>query len=364
MFWYILALALSMLFASAAQKLKGKTDLEVDGGIFYFRSSYYCMMVLSFLPLFIVAAIRYEVGTDWPIYFDYYNWINIRYKDFSEKLFNLMNEFVYWLVNDFQGVIVLVAFLSYFFLFKAIYEQSVSFPLSVLVFFVSTMYFASMNQLRQAIAMPIMLYAYKYIRDKKPLSYLFWCVIASFIHASSLVYAPLYLIVRWKPSIRQYVTVFVLCVVSLPVLHLLMEVIIGVSQYAWYSTSVYNTGSEANNFYLLGFLFQLVLFVIMAYYRFASEKEDPIYDGMLNCYFLSVISLLFTPVLSQILRISQCFGYCQILLVPRMIDREKDRTRRIVLYILVIGLYTAKMLYDVYHLGWNGVIPYQTIFTK
>ena len=364
MFWYILAFVLSMMFASAAQKLKGKSDLEVVGATFHFRSSYICMVILSFLPIFIVAAIRYEVGTDWPIYLDYYQWINTGTKGFSEKLFNLMNKLVGWYIKDFQGVVVLVAFLSYFFLFKAVYEQSISAPLSLLVFFISSAFFASLNQLRQAIAMPIMLYAYKYVRGKKPLPYLFWCIVASLIHASSLVYLPLYFVARFKPSARRYVTIFGVCVITLPVLHILLEVLMRYTKYAWYSTSVFNTGSEANNFYLLGFVFQLVMLVIMAYYRLAKEGEDPVYDGMLNCYFLSVVTLLFTPVFSQVLRVSQCFGYCQILLVPRMINREKDRTRRILLYILIVGLYTVKLLYDTYYLGWNGVIPYRVIFTQ
>lgn len=362
MFWYVFALVLSMLFASAAQNLKGKSNLDVDGGTFYFRSTYLCMMGLSFLPIFVVAALRYEVGTDWPIYLDYYNWINDGTRSFSEVLFNLMNKLIYCTVNDFQGLVVLVAFLSYFFLFKAINEQSISVPLSLLVFFISSSFFASMNQLRQAISMPIMLYAYKYIMEKKPFRYLFWCIVASLIHVSSLVYLPLYFLAKFKPSVRRYVTIFGFCVITLPVLHFIAETLIKLSKYAWYFTSVFNTGSEANNFYLLGFLFQSVMFIIMAYYRFTSEAEDSVYDSMLNCYFLSVITLLFTPVLSQVLRVSQCFGYCQILLVPRMINCEKKPTRRVVLYILIIGLYTAKLLYDTYYLGWNGVIPYQTFF--
>ena len=156
MFWYLLALVLSMRFASAAQNLKGKNDLHVDGGSFHFHRTYVCLMVLAFLPLFTVAALRYEVGTDWPIYLDYYNWINDGTKSFSEVLFNLMNKLAFRIAGDFQGMVVLVAFLSYFFLFKAIEEQSISFPLSLLIYFVSTLFFASMNQLRQAITMPIM----------------------------------------------------------------------------------------------------------------------------------------------------------------------------------------------------------------
>lgn len=362
MFWYILAFALSMLFAAKAQKLRGKSDLKVAGGTFHYRRTYYLMVILSFLPIFLVASVRSEVGTDWPIYLDYYEGILKGTRGFSEKLFNLMNKFVGWTVNDFRGLIILVAFLTYSFLLKAIYEQSLSAPLSLLVYFLSALFFASLNQLRQAIAMAIMLYAYKYIRDKKLLPYILWCLFASLIHTSALCFLPLYWITRFKPSLRRYVTLFVLFVVTLPVLHILFEAVMAFTKYAWYSTSVFNTGSEANNFYVLGFVFQLVMLIILSYYRFSSKEEDPVYDGMLNCYFLSVITLLFTPVLSQILRVSQCFAYSQILLVPRMINREKKPVRRLFLYVLVIGLYAVKLIYDTYILGWNGVIPYQTIF--
>lgn len=362
MFWYLFALVLSMLFASAAQNLKGKSNLQVDGVTFYFRSTYNCMIGLAFLPLFVVAAIRHEVGTDWPIYLDFFKMINNGTDSFSEPLFNLANKLVFHTAGNFQGLVVLVAFVSYFFLFKAIEEQSISMPLSLLIFFISGAFFASMNQLRQAITMPIMLYAYRNIQAKKPIRYCFWCVIAALIHVSSLVYLPLYFLTKFKPSLRRYVTIFVSCVIALPLLHMIAEAVIRLSKYAWYFTSFFNSGSTENNFYLIGFVFQLTMLVIFAYYRFTSEVEDPLFDGMLNCYFLSVLALLFTPVLTQVLRVSQCFGYCQILLVPRVINREKDPTRRIVLYILIVGLYAAKLLYDTYCLGWNGVVPYQTIF--
>lgn len=364
MFWYLLATVLSMLFAAAAQKLKGKADLELSCGTFHYRSSYRLLAVLSFLPFFLVAAIRFEVGTDWPIYLDYYHWINDGIKSYSEQLYNLINKFVAWCIGDFQGVVVLVAFLIYFFLYRAIYDQSDSFALSVLIFFISCSFFASLSQIRQAMSMAIMLYAYKYVRERRLLPYVFWCILASSIHAISLVYLPLYFVARIRPSVRRYVTVLALFAVSLPALYLLSNTLIRLTKYAWYLSSSFNTGSEANNFYVAGFVFQLALLVIMVFYRFNNGGEDPTYDGMMNCQFLALLTLLFTPVLSQVLRVSQCFGYCQILLIPRVIDREKNRTRRIVLYILILGLYTVKMIYDTYYLGWHGVLPYQTVFTK
>ena len=362
MIWYLLALVLSMLFASAAQSLKGKGNLNVDGGTFHFRRTYHCMMILAFLPFFLVAAIRHEVGTDWQIYLDYYQWINDGTESFSEPLFNLLNKLVFHTAGSFQGMVVLVAFLSYFFLFKAIEEQSISYPLSLLFFFLSAGFFASLNQLRQAIAMPVMLYAYKYIHEKKPFKYAFWCLVASTIHISSLVYLPLYFLTRFKPTVRRYTTIFGICLICLPLLHLIARALIQLSKFNWYFGSAFNSGSTENNFYLIGFVFQAVLFLIMAYYRFLSQREDPVFDSMLTCYFLSLATLLFTPVLTQFLRVSQCLGYCQILLLPRVINCEKNPTRRIVLYLLIVGLYAAKLIYDTYCLGWHGVVPYQTIF--
>lgn len=362
MIWYVIALVLTMVLASAAQNLKGKQDLDVDGGTFHFRSTYNCMMVLAFLPLFLVASLRWEVGTDWPIYRDFFQMINDGTDSFSEGLFNLMNKLVYRTGGDFQGLVALAAFLAYFFLFRAIREQSISWPLSLLIFFVSGAFFGSLNQLRQAITMPIMLYACKHIQGRKPVRYFCWCLMASLIHLSALVYLPLYFLRNFRPSPRRYVTIFGICLVTLPVLHLLAEALIRISKYAWYFSSVFNSGSSENNFYLVGFVFQFVMLVIFCYYRFLSVDADPQYDLMLNFYLLSVLTLLFTPVLTQVLRVSQCFGYGQILLVPRVINSEKNPTRRLVLYFLIVGLYTVKLLYDTYYLGWNGVVPYQTIF--
>ncbi len=359
---YIAAFVISMVLASIAQRAKAHYEEVTMGGAFASSATYRWAMFFSFLPIFVVAAIRRDVGTDMPIYSDFYIWINSGVDRFSEPMFNLLNRVAKWLFNDFQGVLVLSALATGIFCFKAMYEQSISVPISLLFLFLSGIYFNSLNQLRQGISMAIMLYAFKYVGDRKFGKYLFWIIIAYLFHASSLVYIPAFFFVRLKPSIKGYAIAFVACIAALPVLQVLFRLIMSVTRYGWYADSVYNTGAQANDFYLLGFLFQMVVMIILIYYRFVTDEVDLQYDYMMNMYFASLIMLLFTSTLNQTLRMSMCFSHCQILLMPRLINREKDRTRRIILYALLVLLFGAKCFYDVYVLGWNDVIPYSTIF--
>ena len=59
---YIIMTIISMLFAGYAQNVKEVESLD---------STYRILGVMAFLPFAVVSALRYQVGTDWPIYNDY-----------------------------------------------------------------------------------------------------------------------------------------------------------------------------------------------------------------------------------------------------------------------------------------------------
>ena len=52
-----------MLFAGYAQNVKEVESLD---------STYRILGVMAVLPFAVVSALRYQVGTDWPIYNDYF----------------------------------------------------------------------------------------------------------------------------------------------------------------------------------------------------------------------------------------------------------------------------------------------------
>lgn len=355
MWIYVVITIFSMLCASYAQNVRGVVML---------RSTYKCLAVLSFLPFALVSMLRFEVGTDWSIYDDYFHWINEGTDRFSEQGFNLLNRIIYLFTKDSVGLFMVVAFLILLFTFLAIYEQSVNIPLSILIFVLTGDFFNSQNQIRQALGMAICIFAFRYVYKRKFWKYLICVLIAFSFHASALLFIPLYWLYGRKISLKVQGLWFAGLVVVLPVANRVLQFIISKTRYSWYFTSRYNQ----NNFYLLGFLVSVGYLIIYFFYYYYSkahgEEEDDQYDFLVNIFYLAAVSTLFSTAIPQMVRITSLFSGVAMLSIPKVVQKEHDRNRRIVLYIIVCGVYLVKLIFDVYRNGWYDAIPYQTFLFR
>lgn len=348
---YVITTAVSMFFATYAGRTKDIKNL---------KSTYICLAIASWLPFAIIGSIRYHVGTDWPIYNSFFYSINQGGERFSEIGFNLLNQFLYLFSKDSQIIFAVTTILTTYFVFRAIYSQSVCIPMSILIFVISADYFSSLNQLRQALAMAIFLYALQYVWKRDWKRYFLWIFIALLFHNSAIIYFPVYFLRGKKVNLKAHFILFGGSIALLPVLKKVIIFVISKTPYGWYLESAYAN----NNFYLIGFLFSLIFLVFYEYYAFlGEEKNDEQYNFMVNMYYLSTYTILFSAVIPQVSRISGCLSYIGYLAIPKMIFREKIRHRRIVLYMLLVFLYLVKVLYDVYKNHWYDVLPYQTIFS-
>ena len=163
---YIIMTIISMLFAGYAQNVKEVESLD---------STYRILGVVAFLPFAVVTSLRCQVGTDWPIYNDYFHSIPAGGKKFTEPLFNLLNRFLYHFTQNSYILFAVVAVLLLSFMFLTIFQQSEYLPLSILIFVVSGDFFNSQNQIRQMLATAILLYALKYVYDRRTGNIIFCC---------------------------------------------------------------------------------------------------------------------------------------------------------------------------------------------
>ncbi len=347
---YVIVLLFSMFFATLAQNVRQEK---------YLKNTYKILAALSGAIFMAVSIFRYRVGTDWIIYEDYYYSINHGGDKFSEPLFNLLNRFLYLFSEDVWLLIAVVAVLIGVFTFFAIYEQSISAPLSILIFFVSGDFFNSQNQLRQMLATAIMLYALKYIYDRKIWRFLLFALLAGGIHVSAFLFVPIYFLYGVKVNIRKQIVAYVIVFLSAPLIGRLVEWLVAKTRYGWYFDSIYNM----SNFYLIGFVFTIFFLAIFYYYCAYDKTEDKKYNLYVNMYYIAALTIAFSSVIPQMDRITKLFASITFLAVPRLIIREKDRNRRIVLYLIVVGAFVVKLLYDVYVNRWYGAIPYDSVFT-
>lgn len=351
MYIYGIMLGISLLFAKLAANAKPYEKI---------RGSYYTFAVMSFLPFAAVTMLRWQVGTDWPIYDSYYYYINHGIQSFSEPLFNLLNKFLYLFSEDSSLLFAVVGFFTLLMFFLAIYQQSPMIPFSVLLFFLTNKYFTSLNQIRQMLAMSIFFFSLKYIFQRNILAYYTAILTAMLIHTSSAIYLPVYFLYGKEWESRGLIKAFIVYCLLLPAVSLFARLTAHFTRFAWYFDSAYNQ----NDFYAVGFL---VSFLAMALHLFAMHRtgKHHVRLGFMTIMtMLSCMILLLTSSLPQVARISEGFAVVQILSIPEMAKAEQNRRIRRLYLCFFILLYGCKLFYDVYHNHWYGVLPYHTIFFR
>lgn len=346
---YLMMLIVSVFFASCARKLQYETK---------YRNAYCAYAILSVLPFLIVSSLRYRVGTDWFIYDEYFYAINAGTNSFKEPIFNLLNRIIYLFTDNSQFLFIAVAVITLSFTFAAIYQQSRYIPFSIILYFLSATYFNSLNQMRQAIAMSIFLYASKYIWTRSWKKYLLWILVATGFHISALIYFPIYFLYGLRARIKKHIVLLGAVTVSMPVIKIVIVEIIKLTPYAWYFDSEYSE----NDFLVAGFIISFLVLILLEYYNYSGNvDDDKMFHFMVNMQWLCVVSLLCTGFVPQVSRIATAFEIISILAIPRMVLYEKKRNQRIIVYCLIVALLTAKLVYDVYVCGFFDVVPYQII---
>lgn len=362
---YICAMILSIFFASMVRYkgkeinliLRNKKLNILSGNINVFTA------FLSFLPLFIVSALRYDVGQDYfftyvPI-FD--SVANTGSYENVEKGYILLNKFVLLFTKDYSGIFILTSLIGCYFIFKAIFQQSKIPAMSIFIYVTSTFYFISMNLVRQSITISIFFYSIKFIKEKKLKSYLITILIASTIHLTALIFIPIYFIANKKISFKKFIAIFIMCEIGLPLARNLIYSIISETKYAYYIGSVYDSKEST----LIAPLISLLIVLLGYFYK---SRFNEINDKYLNIYLnIQIIATLLSTTLGVFplaLRLFIDFEYIQILLVPSIIKLEKNRILKLILVMSIIICYGIYFYYTIGILGGSKSLPYRTIFSR
>ena len=150
----------------------------------------------------LVSALRYGVGTD---YFDTYanilHLVELGRPFHFEFLFLKLNELVVFFGGNIQMLMAICAILTVpmFFLFVKRNVTSKYWFFSIFLFIGFTIYYATMNVVRQYVAIAILLLAYDFFKNKKYIGFILLALLAALFHTSaiiSLLILPVYFIVK------------------------------------------------------------------------------------------------------------------------------------------------------------------------
>lgn len=290
--------------------------------------------VLCFLTIFIFMGSRYEVGQDWTLYYPIAK--NIEYTKFSlfeswfEKItplkygwshlyryltFEFSNRVLYKIVWFFkwpQLIIYLYSFLCLIFIKMGLDTLEKKYiKYSWLLFFSFPEFLLlDTNLMRQAVAISIVFYSYKFIMKKEKFKFIFTIMLATTFHTSAIFCILLYLVNYIKKISKISILILYILFFFLKdiALILLDKINIIPQKYLGYLKITVLFGVKTNYLIMiLGFLFiifllkryenrKVLLIILIGFYLNFIFKNTGYLVIRTRVYFL-IFSLYITPIL-------------------------------------------------------------------
>lgn len=367
---YLFVACICVVFGILADMLKERIlneNLEYTSpvAIFIAKKYYFIFLIMAFLPLFYVGAIRYFVGIDYTTYSNY-QIPHVLNGDTRVKVEYLYKQVIYlgnWISNgkSYQPIFAITQGIITFFLFLAVKNVSKDTGLSIWVFVCSSYYAFSLSGMRQAIGSVIFLYALKFIKNNNLKIYALFLFISVLFHSSSLIYAAasIFLFI----NLRLDYTMLALPVVYLAS-NLIFKIILFISNitglYSDYFTGMFNIiyFRPVQIFYILAV--SLIIIVIL---KIANYKYD---DKMMN-FMLSIQSVLsIVCALVTIIPSSSRLIYgllpIHILLIPNVLNRLENKELRVSVKIIAYIAYIALFYRCIIVGNYYETLPYKTIY--
>lgn len=344
---------------------------------FFFIYQYYNTQkikyyILSFMPLFVLSAFRYGIGTDYfARYVPDYSIVaqggvpyHLEYGFiFFEKILSFFvgnNPDSYWILFFFTSLIF-IAFVG------MSIKRSNNIPLSLFLFLFGGFYFGSMNIIRQYIAISIVLYFSKYIFQKSYIKFYFGLLLALCFHNMAFIYIILPLLAHLKLDNKKTTIVFFVSILLMFALPNILEVILPLTPFYMYLGTDYLIGDFQTSLALLNIIILMMFMYVrrnqQRKLRYSISKSVNIEDFYFN---IQVIACLFYISGASIYifdRIAIFFSLFQILSIPHYLNFLPENKKKKIC-ILIMALYILVFIWLFVLNNTNEVVPYQSIFFR
>lgn len=320
------------------------------------------LMCGIFVLLFLVSACRYYVGNDYTRYEEYFRLMMIEGSDGvpTEIGFNLLAKGVQFIFGSGEKtnllIFALFAGVTIFLFLKGIYDLSVDFSFSFLLFMTFGYYFNSMNTIRYYLALALAVISMKYVLRKEYFKFLLVVLLASSFHKSVLFILPVYIMADFAWKKWQMGFLALAAVAGFVLRDFVLKVIIRI--YPTYADTIY---LEAGTSYV-NILRCLGIFIAGIWLYKETIHERPLNRFFFQLNYLSLLLYLCGSFIPEVSRIGYYMNVSQLFLLPGMINAiPKGKKRKLwkTIFIAAAVLYFAAFLYKAYD-PLIKVLPYRT----
>lgn len=338
---YITAFVLTLLFVFLYTRVK-KRCYKV------------CLFILSMLPFWFVSAFRYDVGTDYfNTYVKYFEHTKIGWHPYkTEPLFQLLNYILVKFNCDVIWLFIITSFIFIFFVFLTIFKYSKNYYLSIIIFFVSSIYFNSLNNVRQYLALAIAFYG---ISNPKMFKRIIFLIIATLIHLSSCLLFVIIILEYFSLNKRKFSVINILMIFIAPFACIIIFYIFKTTKYGYFFDT---TGTG----FSLALVIVIFLYTFLTWYFYDENNISNDLAYMQIFTFLSVLCSIILQNEEMWMRIIRVFSFSHIILVPCVIQKCKNSFQKKYISFALIFSYAIYTFYTVYLMDGLNVFPYKFIF--
>lgn len=333
-------------------------------------------MLIGFVILTIVLGIRFEYGNDYVSYYqkfysygdEFFRFSDLKDGIISDPLWYILNRLFYPL--GFESMIMFLTIVSSYTYYKLIRLL----PSDLWVFGVFIYLFTSsfmpiqLSMLRQSLAMCLVILATISILENKVVPPIFFLIVASGIHSSSLLCAPFLLLLYIDYSKHKKIVVFGflgLLVLYFAAKNLLMEIsgsilnsMGAIDSLAKYDEKYFLGGeyvvSESKS--LFGFL--LYLFPVSVSLRYVMRSRDVRMVKLSVLYLLGSFIFLLDQMIPMVGRLAWYFTIFSIVSLPVAFKSINNKTIRWGLIAIFIAITLREYTDFFYAVNWRDSYMY------
>jgi hypothetical protein len=184
--------------------------------------AYLINLLISFLPLFIYAAIRVDYGNDYPAYEQYFELFHTGHYFSSDVTHHaeIGYQYLNYILPSYRAVLILSASMLFcslvFFLYKNV-PSKYTFVAILLIFMMPEKnIFGILVGIRNGLVVSAFLLTFTFIQERRIIATLVTAYLLSLIHTSAIAYVPFaYIIARNTPITRKELYIWIVAAIVL-----------------------------------------------------------------------------------------------------------------------------------------------------
>ena len=301
----------------------------------------------------LVVGLRWNVGTDYPAYYDLIMGFNTYDTSFDRLEFiprctiNIIQKYNL----PFYTWFILMAAIQMFFLQKTFSKELKIFVVWGMFFYLAGQLSLSMNIIRQATALTIVLYAYTHIAQKDYRKYTIWIIIASLFHTTALLGIPILFLKKVKFTISPLIQIGIVVFFYVFGEYLINYIVNSLSAYSNSIAYLSKTQSIEDNALIikqgsgLGVIFNYTRYFILILYskQLSQEYKKYGFDIFYTISFIGICLYKSTMYDMYLSRINMYFSIASIVCLSMLMVHLWEQKHNVIHQLIMIGLTLAQV---------------------